>query len=74
MMLLLWQMFVKGRISERMGCEELDIFFTNLAYFSHIRQNHLVTIHKRRLPKGGGRGYKIAQKGDVGILGETMIS
>ena len=27
-------------ISEIMSCEELVIFFTNLAYIPHIRQNH----------------------------------
>ena len=29
-----------GRISERMSCQESSIFFENLAYISHIRQDH----------------------------------
>ena len=31
---------VKTRVSERMSCEELAIYFTNLAFTAHIRQNH----------------------------------
>ena len=39
MMLLSWQMFVKGRISERMSYEESNFlfFFASIAYFSRIR-------------------------------------
>ena len=30
------------RISERMSCEESVIFFENIAYIPHIRQNHSI--------------------------------
>ena len=29
----------QGRVSERMSCEELAIFFANLAYIPHFREN-----------------------------------
>jgi hypothetical protein len=29
-----------SRVSESMGCKESPIFFANLAYIPHIRQNH----------------------------------
>ena len=32
--------YPSGRISERMSCEELAIFLTNIAQIPHIRQNH----------------------------------
>ena len=32
--------YPSGRISERMICEELPIFLTDIAHIPHIRQNH----------------------------------
>ena len=37
-----WSLF---RASERIGGKEQAIFFTNLAYISHIRQNHRTFLH-----------------------------
>ena len=36
---------IKGKISERMSCEELAIFFLNLSYMAHIIQNHSTYLH-----------------------------
>ena len=33
------QIYKQVRISERMSCKELAVFFANLAYIAHIRQN-----------------------------------
>ena len=41
---------VKTRISERMSSEELAIYFANLAYTAHIRQNRS-TLSKYTLQK-----------------------
>ena len=30
-----------GKVSERMSCKHLVIFFLNLAYIPHIRQDHI---------------------------------
>ena len=36
------ELWSKGKISERMSCEELAIFFLNLSYMAHIRRNHWI--------------------------------